>query len=259
MEFENLSQLQTVDLSSNQLHAIPPSILLNCSTILRLNLSGNFLDSASWPRAESWPRGESASWPRAESWNLPILQIFDLSWNRLQFLPPGAFGANFTGIMDLDLSGNSLETLGEFSFGSMPNLRRLDLSNNFLTELKPEIFDTGNSGNSGSETGSSGNSGNAERSGNSGNLKNLVEFRAKNNSISKIFDGFFLGISSLKILDLSQNFLLELPGALTPLYYLEELDLESNRISTIAKFLLDKIKNLKILNLSKNRLTIVER
>ena len=113
-----LTQLQTLNLSSNQLTTLPES-LSQLTQLQSLNLSGNQL----------------AALPESLG-QLTQLQSLDLSSNQLTALPESL--GQFTQLQSLNLSGNQLGALPE-SLGRLTQLRSLTLSSNQLTALPESL------------------------------------------------------------------------------------------------------------------------
>ncbi|KAM8966167.1 transforming growth factor beta activator LRRC32-like [Sarcophilus harrisii] len=151
-------QLQVLDLSHNQLRAMPTPLAL--PHLHHLNLSDNRLTSLG-PHSPSSPRDpemvptQSASDPAAD---LPELTDLDLSRNQLDRLPVGFLsqlsalqrlsmgwnclqnmsvqqpgpGPPLLSLRSLDLQGNRIQTFPSWVFEILPGLRALDLGDNEL-------------------------------------------------------------------------------------------------------------------------------
>ena len=110
-------------------------------------------------------------------------------------------------------------------FSNLSNLEVLALCCNNLRELPTELF--------------------------SGN-PNLVEISLERNPISALDPGIFSGLSKLKSLDLHWLSLSEVPDSIYELTSLEELNMESNRISEVGEF--TNLTELREIDLRHNRI-----
>ena len=110
----NLTALTTLDLSGNQLAAVPES-LGNLTALTTLSLSGNQL----------------AAVPESLG-NLTALTTLDLSGNQLAAVPESR--GNLTALTTLDLSGNQLTAVPDW-LANLTALTTLDLSGNQLTAV----------------------------------------------------------------------------------------------------------------------------
>jgi len=126
---------------------------------------------------------------------------------------------------DLKLLLDEPNSVSKISIGKLPWLKRLDLSNNFLTSLPPEII----------------------------YLEKLEELVLSNNQ----FDYFPLVISqlnSLRLVNLNHNWLSSLPPRIEKLPNLETILLSGNRLRNLPTQI-GNLSNLKTLDLSNNNLT----
>ncbi|XP_063916141.1 lutropin-choriogonadotropic hormone receptor isoform X4 [Zophobas morio] len=80
----------------------------------------------------------------------------------------------------------------------------------------------------------------------------------KRNQISEIAEEAFANLTSLKVLELDDNFLTQIPTAVTKLAKLQELSISGNRIKYIRGGLLQKTPALALLELKGNPLTGVD-
>ncbi|MBG1240332.1 COR domain-containing protein, partial [Nostoc sp. NZL] len=121
-EIGQLTNLQTLDLSSNQLSSLPPEFV-QLTNLQTLYLSNNQLSSLP-----------------PEIVQLTNLQTLDLSSNQLSSLPPEI--GQLTNLQTLDLSSNQLGSLPP-EIGQLTNLQTLYLSNNPLESPPLEIIRKG--------------------------------------------------------------------------------------------------------------------
>ncbi|MEH1885247.1 COR domain-containing protein, partial [Nostoc sp.] len=140
-EFGQLTNLQTLYLSFNQLSSLPPEFgqLTNLQT---LELSRNQLSSlppefGQLTNLQSLYLGSNqlSSLP-PEFGQLTNLQTLYLNSNQLSSLPP-EFG-QLTNLQTLDLNSNKLSSL-PLEIGQLTNLQTLDLNRNQLSSLPPKI------------------------------------------------------------------------------------------------------------------------
>jgi Leucine-rich repeat (LRR) protein/HPt (histidine-containing phosphotransfer) domain-containing protein len=117
--FENLNNLQIVDLQHNKLTELPTTIARN--NIRELIANNNFLEKI----------------PSNVGTGLPRLKKLILHENRLSSLPTKLDG--LSSLKHLSLSGNHLEQIPS-AIGTMSNLRVLQLSHNKLQELPGSVM-----------------------------------------------------------------------------------------------------------------------
>ncbi|RNA34743.1 leucine-rich repeat-containing 15-like [Brachionus plicatilis] len=130
-------------------------------------------------------------------------------------------------IVEIDLSKNCLISIELDSFGGMLNLKKLNLSQNSLSNVKP-IFKK---------------------------LKNLQYLNLSMNKIGHIDEQVFSDLENLLCLNLSNNYLRKVPN-ICALVKLTELNLGNNRLKSIGKEL-DELKNLKTLFLCFNSIEVL--
>ncbi|KAG9470957.1 leucine-rich repeat and transmembrane domain-containing protein 2 [Eleutherodactylus coqui] len=124
------------------------------------------------------------------------------------------------------LLNNRISSLSGGPFSNLTSLHRLDLSNNFLDQLPPQVF---------------------------GELVNLTEIRLRNNSIRSIERDLLHGLPQLRRLDLSLNFLSMLPsGLFDDLSTLRWLSLRSNRLQSLERMTFEPLSSLENIQLGDN-------
>lgn len=132
-------------------------------------------------------------------------------------------------LRELLLSSNQLANISSGALKDLHHLRILDLSNNLLTTLPPNLFLR------------------------TFNLSSLV---LQGNRLNKVNPFWFYQLQGLKWLDLSKNMLETLlPYSFHNLTSLEILDLSSNKIKYLPSNLFDNMPNLDRLTLGENELT----
>lgn len=135
---------------------------------------------------------------------------------------------SLTGLKKLDLSRNSLTTIGKVTFRNPDRLQMLDLSSNDIVKISAGAFTE---------------------------LVNLEILSLSENNLQTLPKDLFLGLTNLKTLRLSFNRIFSIPlGLFDQLHSLEELDLRSNVIHWIPGGVFQNLTNLKTLKLSENNL-----
>ena len=256
-ELGSLSNLESLDLSSNELTGIPGE-LGSLSNLETLYLSFN----------------ELAGTIPAELGSLSNLETLYLGFNELAGPIPGELG-NLSNLKSLDLSSNRLTGPIPGELGSLSNLESLDLSFNELTGIPGELGSLSNletlylsfnelAGTIPAELGSLSNLetlylGFNELAGpipgELGNLSNLKSLDLSSNRLTGPIPGELGSLSNLESLDLSSNELTGIPGELGSLSNLETLYLSFNELAGTIPAELGSLSNLETLYLGNNRLT----
>lgn len=122
--FQGLSQLVSLDLSRNRLHAVLPHTLGYLPRSLQhLRLRDNYLAFFNWSSLTL----------------LPQLERLDLAGNQLKALTNGSLPAE-TSLRQLDVSRNRIGFVALGFFALATQLRELNLSHNALRTLEPSWF-----------------------------------------------------------------------------------------------------------------------
>ncbi len=200
----NLSNLTQLDLSYNQLINLPKSIT-NLSNLTQLYLSYNQITNLP----------ESIS-------NLSNLTQLYLSYNQITNLPESI--SNLSNLTQLYLRRNQLTPLPE-SITNLSNLTQLDLGRNQLTYLPESIS----------------------------NLSNLTQLDLSGNQLTHLPESI-TNLSNLTQLYLSGNQLTHLPESISNLSNLTELYVIGNQLTHLPKSI-SNLSNLTQLNLKANQLT----
>ncbi len=130
--------------------------------------------------------------------------------------------SSFLFLRNLNLSYNSLKSLGSRTFFTLHNLEKLDLSHNFLEALRPDIFI---------------------------GLHLLRRLRVNNNNIQLISHCTFQNLHILEILNLSHNRLTHLGKNILCRLGLKELDISHNYLSVVDEnVFVYSLQHLKTLN-----------
>ncbi|XP_033127435.1 uncharacterized protein LOC117125143 [Anneissia japonica] len=261
--FVEASNLRHLDLSHNQLTSIQENTFSNLPKLRRLYLSNNLIISF-----------DSSSLRNLQ--NLKVLQIND---NRLSAIPNLN---DLSALLDLQLQGNSLNSIIATDFQVSRKLQYLDLSRNQIHSIGVQVF---------------------------GNMNNLVHLNLSRNQLRTLdpatferqvsLEGLdiaynclrtfnltiFNGLSSpkIKVLNLTGNDLYSLPSNLFErleyltnlqvadnniqawkqsfFYYattLEVLNLAGNSLDNLDKNMFSRQQRLRVLNLSRNRIEDVK-
>ena len=211
-----LLKLSRLNLSNNNLTAVPKYVIQFSQNVRRFDLSDNNIQSV-----------DDDSFL-----NLNFITLLDMSNNMIKAIHLDAFtnmkkleslklNMNFivhiqNGLLDnlsqlntLYLSDNSLSTIEPGAFLLLTRLRSLYLNNNSIIELNVKVFH---------------------------GLQNLEYLYLQNNNISSLPRGIFFSLEKLMEMDLSNNRIKGiLSGELLPLTSLYTLNLTGNRISDITK------------------------
>ncbi|KAJ3653920.1 hypothetical protein Zmor_013145 [Zophobas morio] len=280
-----LPRLVFLDLSYNNLEAIPFGALRGHPTLERLHLDYNKISLIDNEAFMAMPalrelrlKNNSLSDVIAGPlWNLPALKGLDLSGNFYRKLEPQLL-ANLPSLRRVDLSENELGFVDPSSFLLTPALEHINLSHNALSSLHPatfrpllNLYDLDVSYNFLIEF--------------VPNLPRGLEYvHMSHNKISAIPTppSPDLDLPSLRMLDVSQNEIHRVPpnslrsvphlrrlylsrnalqrldeNSLSGLSRLEVIDLEGNKIVQIHRHSLRQMTELKELNLRNNRLDII--
>lgn len=138
--FERLTQLRTLNISDNQLRAIPSEVF--SSALIELHASKNRLegalfiqDSATHLQELHVAQNALTSLCKDGSIDLPALRVLNVSVNRLTSLPAVA---NWSSLITLLVGENKLTALPE-GFTDLEQLRTADFTGNDITQLDEKI------------------------------------------------------------------------------------------------------------------------
>ena len=233
--FGMLTRLNTLDVHDSSVRLIEPALFDNLPLLERLNIGHNELRQLLNISALKKLRWLHAQWNHLgdlDLGGLEQLELVDLSGNKLETLPRDWLGAKeklqllnvsyneissvdretFLGLslQHLDLSHNQLTSLDGTA---LKRLRKLNLSNNHLTQVTASMF-TDIAG-------------------------TLWDVNLSRNNISAIREGVFEDFVSLQECDLSYNRLGgslgrgELAALFTSMGHLQQIDLSGNEIITV--------------------------
>ncbi|XP_013788059.1 chaoptin-like [Limulus polyphemus] len=206
-------KLKNVDLSFNRLTFFPSEILKAVQTLAHISLQGNNLQSLD----------------NADFANMPNLKLLELQNNAISDIQDNTF-QNSTQLHRIYLQNNQISSLPELAFRGISHLN-LDLSNNSLSKLSPEIF----------------------------NRMNVFSLESINLARNKFTEFPNLGLkrqySFLEKLDLSHNKISNLPSNDDVLVNVKNIDLSHNPLTADAhRVLLGEPKSMRELNIAYTKL-----
>ncbi|XP_014235955.1 toll-like receptor Tollo [Trichogramma pretiosum] len=232
--------LETLDISDNELSVLPDHGLAGLRSLLVLKLQDNVIAAV----------GDHALN------GLVNLRSLNMSTNRLVALPPDLFAKNRE-LRELVLSNNSLSALAPGLFGGLDNLQSLDLSRNKLTSkwvyrdtfdklFKLVLLDL--SFNQLTKIDSHVFRG----------LEQLQLLNLEHNEINVLADDCFLSLGNLRSLSLSHNRIVRFEASHSVgLAVLDQFFLDENKLQHIDRRAFDNFTSLQDLRLSGNSLTEV--
>ncbi|EAT46215.1 AAEL002583-PA [Aedes aegypti] len=240
---KGLKELQNLDLSDNNIRALPDGFLCPLTNLKVLNLTNNRIRSTeSLGLAGKTCSGGSEIQTLNLSYNeimripenwgvsrLRRLQHLNLEYNNITELHGDAL-AGLSSLRTLNLSYNHLETLPAGLLAGSRELREIHLQGNQLYELPRGIFHR---------------------------LEQLLVLDLSRNQLSShhVDNGTFSGLIRLVELHLAHNALTRIDSkTFKELYFLQNLDLRNNSIGYIEDNAFLPLYNLHTLHLSENRL-----
>lgn len=206
----NLSKDTTyLNMDNNHLQNLDLELLRNLPKLKHLSLRGNQISKVTAPTSKL----------------LTNLISLDLHGNCLKTLNNASF-SSMPHLVSLDLSQNSLTT-AEGIFRNMSHLQSLSLSENSLTDFSNDVF---------------------------ADTVNLELLNIKNNKLKRLDLDTFHHLKRLSVFDLRQNDIYAVTGSWKTSSRLQILDLSQCRLADIPSNLPSSLKNL---NIGSNRLTSV--
>ncbi|XP_058065695.1 toll-like receptor 7 [Anopheles bellator] len=238
-----LKELQSLDLSDNNMRALPDGFLCPLTGLKVLNLTNNRFRAAeslglvektcaggselqSLDLAYNELRGVPENWGVSK---LRRLQHLNLEFNNISDVHGEAL-AGLASLRTLNLSYNHLETLPAGLFAGSRDLREIHLQGNQIYELPRGLFHR---------------------------LEQLLVLDLSRNQLSShhVDNGTFSGLIRLVVLNLAHNALTRIDAkTFKELYFLQILDLRNNSIGYIEDNAFLPVYNLHTLNLAENRL-----
>uniref|UniRef100_A0AAR5PKM9 LRRCT domain-containing protein n=1 Tax=Dendroctonus ponderosae TaxID=77166 RepID=A0AAR5PKM9_DENPD len=236
--FKGLARLETLDLAQNGIARLMPNAFRQQTELRELNLGDNRLELLMQETLHFSPHLKRLNLSRNMlSEILPgtieknrDLQIIDFSYNKIVRLPPTLMGLKH--LRMLDLTYNRLSAIDPEILGSLPSLRMLRLSHNFIKELKEDGFNK---------------------------LQHLAGLDLEENELEIIQPNAIKSLPVLKTINLSRNKIREVPNvAFVNLPALQVVELQQNRIRSIAPSAFMGVPHLLMLNLSSNDISTFE-
>lgn len=220
--FRNLKNLTIIDLSNNQIVNIRPGAFMGLQAIKEVYLKGNRLTAF---------KGEFFRNLGSDASLGTTLEVLDLTNNELSYLFPSSFrihphlqqlmaGGNRFSFFPaelisslqyleyIDLGHNSLRSVEDFDFASLPRLRTLILSHNELETISELAFQ---------------------------NSTQLQILDISGNKIERLSERTFEGLVRLEMLNLENNLISELPDSIferSRVQMLEKINLAGNQFET---------------------------
>ncbi|CAG9771960.1 unnamed protein product [Ceutorhynchus assimilis] len=233
-----LPRLVFLDMSHNQLEAIPFGSLRGHPTLEHFNLDHNLIHLIDREAFVAMPalrelqlkNNSLSNNLQPPLWNLPELKGLDLSQNYFRRLEPN-FLQDLPSLRKIDLSGNQLTFIDPASFILTPSLENVNISGNNLATLHPATFR---------------------------HLLALYELDISRNHLLEFAPGLPRG---LEYLHLSDNDITVLPMAPTPdldMPALRLLDLSRNKIEALPKEAFATLPQLRRLFISDNFLKKID-
>ena len=164
---QHLKELQTLDLSDNNLRALPEAALCPLSSLQVLNLTMNRIRSA-----------DSLGFADRNCVGGSELQTLDASYNELRTIPSNWGTSGLRRLQQLYLQYNNISDLSADALAGLTSLRILNLSSNHLEVIPEGLFAAS---------------------------KELREIHLQNNQLFELPRGLFHRLEQLLILDLSAN------------------------------------------------------
>ena len=225
--FGQLHQLEELKIYHSHMEKLPESFT-NLKKLTTLVITGEAL-SFLYPSSDK--NGKHLTHLPDDFENLSNLQYVDFSDNFITHLPDG-FG-NLSNLQHIDFSRNKLTFLPD-SFGNLRELQTAIFTNNYLLTI-PDSF-------------------NKLKHLETLNLSKQVQYYQKN-TLKKFntFPNVICELKSLKTLDLSNNFIKNLPDSFGNLTNLTTLDIGDNKLNFLPESL-SHLKNLRTLSVIHNRL-----
>lgn len=228
--------LEELSLAYNIIREIPKNTFQDLNNLKILNLYGNqiaSLDEDTFAGTEAnleyLDLGYNIIEQISPDLSLPSLKYLNLAKNKLVNIE-GAFNL-LSSLNVLILRENGIEKVSPFTFTGLDNLISIDVSQNFIRDIEPQVF--GNS--------------------------YLNEVNISGNLLKELEQGTFVNLPILEVLDLSHNNLVTIQnGAFDSIPRLKRLLVHHNRLSSYkGDFFanLDNDTDLHTLDLSYNELT----
>ena len=271
--FTPVRQLESLDLSYNNIWSFPENVFCALTKLVSLNISRNRLQDISEvgfrEKTPAQPQplistqeDEGVVPPGVSSaayspCSLDI-QVLDASWNHFVLMPTNGF-STIRRLRELHLHDNEISMVADRALGGLKALEVFDLSNNKVVALPPELF--GDSASVIKEIYLQNNSISVLAPGLFANLGHLLSLDLSRNQLTSawINSGTFSGLIRLVLLNLSYNKISKLdPTFFLDLYTLQILNLQHNQLETIPADTFAPMNNLHTLLLSYNKISYLD-
>lgn len=245
---EELTLLERLDLSVNNIWSLPDAAFCSLHSLEYLNLTRNRIRELEKLRFGSAPSHQLCG---------SNLKLLDLSNNSIDSLPSAVF-SKLTRLQNLNLQGNAISFIADHALDGLSSLSSLNLADNKLVALPPELFsDTREV----RELHLQNNSINVIAPGLFNDLTEMIILDLADNELTDewINTATFAGLLRLVVLNLSNNNIAKLEATVfRDLYSLQILRLEENAIESIAENAFNSLNNLHTLILSFNKLKKID-
>ncbi|OQR71808.1 slit3 protein-like [Tropilaelaps mercedesae] len=217
-----LENIESLDLSENNMESLTAELLCGLDRLRLVNLSKNaFSDVLSL--------GFSSN-----SHCKPAIRNLEISHNKIGVLPDSGI-ASLVHLKELLLNHNQITRVESGSFLGLSQLERLDITHNMLVVLPAGLFQT---------------------------TPRLSELYMRNNSLGAFLPGIFIGLEMLTILDLAHNQLTSLEwlgesDSRVRLTQLKVLDLSNNRLTRLDARAFATLTGLQALHLQDNLIEFI--
>ncbi|XP_050546827.1 toll-like receptor 6 [Daktulosphaira vitifoliae] len=246
--FTHVRRLERLDLSTNNLMAVPENTFCQLPNLVHLNLSRNRIRDVSdlgfkertpappQPLISSHDDVYNMDQYQKKTHTGPCVldvQSVDLSWNRFFSVPTNGF-SSLRRLAELRLAGNEISEVADRPLGGLGNLEILDLSCNHISSLPVNMFKDV--------------------------AETIKQIYLQNNSIDTLSPGLFINLYQLTSLDLSYNQLTSAwidASTFTGLIRLVTLNLSNNKIVKLDPTMFHDLYTLQILNLAGNLIEII--
>lgn len=223
--FFNVTRLEQLDLSLNNIWSLPESIFCPLAGLRYLNLSGNRLQDINDLGFKEKTLKNVSSRSCAVD-----LEILDVSFNQFVLIPSNAFGA-LKRLKYLKIHNNELSMIADKSLEGLKELSSIYLNNNKIVALPSELFRD--------------------------QQYSVEEIYLQDNKITVLSPNIFANLSQLQALDISRNQLTSAwidKTTFKGLIRLVLLNLSYNQINKLDAYLFRDLYSLQVLNLRNNNL-----
>jgi Leucine-rich repeat (LRR) protein len=188
--FDNITELQTLEIEDNRLSEIDRDILGKLPKLKQLRLPGNALArELAYPFTNTelevldLSRNQFNRLTDDELMSLPNLIKFDMSGNIISDMQTTPF-TGLSSLEELIFSDNVIATLPNYVFAPLTSIRTIKFDRNKITQINNNVFY---------------------------NLNTLEDLTLADNMLSSLPDTTFSGCTSLSTLDLSNNMFDQVP------------------------------------------------